>query len=150
MKPSRVVLLGLLGLGGALTVVACGKEIGRVPLRDQGAGETTVEATQGKPLALWTSLDVKYTGAFAAHYDIEMLQGGALVGKTQCNPLDVSTRLSSKQTTFGDDHAMSWQGKMRCEIALAKGGPTTVRAKLIIDRRPASLAIKDISLVVKE
>ncbi|HSO40558.1 MAG TPA: hypothetical protein VLT33_48860 [Labilithrix sp.] len=149
MSAARFRALGLVGLG-VLTVAACGKEIGRIPLRDQGAGETTVQASNGKALSLWTSLDVKYSGAFAAHYDIEMLQGGALVGKTRCNPLDVSTRLSSKQTTFGNDHSMSWQGKMRCEIALAKGGPTTVRAKLIIDQRPPSLAIKDISVVVKE
>ncbi|CAN5891241.1 hypothetical protein BH11MYX4_BH11MYX4_47970 [soil metagenome] len=149
MSAARFRALGLVGIG-VLTVAACGKEIGRIPLRDQCAGETTVQASNGKALSLWTSLDVKYSGAFAAHYDIEMLQGGALVGKTQCNPLDVSTRLSSKQTTFGNDHSMSWQGKMRCEIALAKGGPTTVRAKLIIDQRPPSLAIKDISVVVKE
>jgi len=149
MTAARFRGLGLVGVG-ILTVAACGKEIGRIPLHDQGAGETTVQATAGKPIALWTSLDVKYTGAFAAHYDIELLQGGALVGKTTCNPLDVSTRLSSKQASLGNDHTMSWQGKMRCEVKLAKGGATTVRAKLIVDQRPASLAIRDISLVVKE
>jgi len=149
MTAARFRALGLVGVG-ILTVAACGKEIGRIPLRDQGAGETTVQATPGKPLALWTSLDVKYTGAFAAHYEVEILQGGAVVGKATCNPLDVSTRLSSKQTSFGDDHTMSWQGKMRCEVALANGGATTVRAKLIVDQRPASLAIRDLSLVVKE
>lgn len=141
--------LGLIGLG-ALAVAACGKEVGRIPLRDQGAGETTVQATDGKALSLWTSLDVKYSGTFAAHYDIDMLQGGAIVGKARCNPLDVSTRLSSTQTSLGDDHSMAWQGKMRCEIALPKGGATTVRARLIIDQRPPGLAIKDISVVVKE
>jgi hypothetical protein len=146
MTAARLRALGLIGL----SVAACGKEVGRIPLRDQGAGETTVQASPGKALSLWTSLDVKYSGAFAAHYDIEMLQGGRLVGKTQCNPLDVSTRISSKQTTLGDDHATAWQGKMRCEIALASGGATTMRAKLIIDQRPSSLAIKDISVVVKE
>ncbi len=149
MSAARFRALGLVGVG-ILSVAACGKEIGRIALHDQGAGETTVQAAAGKPLALWTSLDVKYTGAFAAHYEVEILQGGAIVGKTTCNPLDVSTRLSSKQTTIGSDHTMAWQGKMRCEVALAKGGATTVRAKLIVDQRPASLAIRDISLVVKE
>ena len=149
MSAARFRALGLVGVG-ILSVAACGKEIGRIPLHDQGAGETTVQASPGKALALWTSLDVKYTGAFAAHYEIEVLQGGTVVGKTTCNPLDVSTRLSSKQTTFGNDHTMSWQGKMRCEVTAAKGGPTTVRAKLIIDQRPANLAIRDLSLVVKE
>ena len=149
MTAARFRALGLVGVG-ILTVAACGKEIGRIPLHDQGAGETTVQATAGKAIALWTSLDVKYTGSFAAHYEIELLQGGNLVGKTLCNPLDVSTRLSSKQVNLGDSHTQSWQGKMRCEIAVAKGGPTTVRAKLIVDQRPPTLAIRDISLVVKE
>ncbi len=149
MTAARFRALGLVGVG-VLTIAACGKEIGRIPLRDQGAGETTVQASAGKPIALWTSLDVKYTGSFAAHYDVELLQGGSVVGKTKCNPLDVSTRLSSKQVNIGDSHTQSWQGKMRCEVSLAAGGATTVRARLIIDQRPPTLAIRDISLVVKE
>ena len=149
MTAARFRALGLVGVG-ILTVAACGKEIGRIPLHDQGAGETTVQATGGRPVALWTSLDVKYTGSFAAHYEVELLQGGTLVGKTLCNPLDVSSRLSSKQVNIGDSHTQSWQGKMRCEVSPATGGATTVRAKLIIDQRPPTLAIKDISLIVKE
>jgi hypothetical protein len=136
--------------GLVLVLGGCGKEIGRIPLHDQGAGETTVQATAGKPLALWTSLDVKYTGQLAAHYEVEALQGGTTVARTQCNPLDVSTKLSSKRIDVGNDHTVSWQGKMHCEVALAKGGATVVRAKLIIDQRPPGLAIRDASLVVKE
>jgi hypothetical protein len=134
----------------ALSLVACGKEIGRIPLHDEGQGETAVQVTGGKPIALWTSLDVKYTGGFAARYDVELVQDGAVVGKALCNPFDVSTKISSRQTNFGDDHSVSWQGKMRCEVTPTKSGPATVRAKLAFGQRPPKLTVKDISLVVKE
>ena len=107
-----------------------------------------MQATAGKPLALWTSLDVKYTGSFAAHYEVEMLQAGAIVGKTLCNPFDVSTRVSSKQVNIGDSHSQSSQADAL--RGHAPGGRTTVRAKVIVDQRPPTLEIRDISLVVKE
>ena len=47
MTAARFRALGLVGVG-VLTIAACGKEIGRIPLRDQGAGETTVQASAGK------------------------------------------------------------------------------------------------------
>jgi len=134
----------------ALSLTACGKEIGRIALRDEGQGETPVQVTAGKSLALWTSLDVKYTGTLAARYEVELVQNGAVTSKALCNPLDVSTKISSRTTTFGNDHTTSWQGKMRCEVTPTKSGPATVRAKLALAQRPAKLTIKDISLIVKE
>jgi hypothetical protein len=133
-----------------VSLAACGKEIGRIALHDEGSGETTVQVTGGKPLALWTSLDAKYTGTLAARYDVELVQDGTVVGKALCNPLDVSTKISSTETNFGSDRSISWQGKMRCAVTPAKSGAATVRAKLAFDKRPAKLTIGDMSLVVKE
>lgn len=138
------------GLACALLLSACGKEIGRIPLHGEGHGDTAVQVTAGKALALWTVLDVKYKGALVAQYDVELVQDGAVVAKALCNPLDVSTKINSTQTTFGDDHSISWNAKMRCQLMPTRSGPATVRAKLAFAQRPASLTVSDISLVVKE
>ncbi len=134
----------------ALCLGACGKEIGRIPLHDEGQGETVIHATAGKKLALWTALDVKYSGRLDARYDVELLQDGAVVGKVLCDPLDVNVKTSSVEKNFGGDHSISWNGKMKCELTPAKTGPATVRAKLSIAARPPSLLIKDISLAIRE
>jgi hypothetical protein len=143
-------LLPLFAALAGLSVAACGKEIGRIPLHDEGQGETVVQATAGKKLALWTALDVKYTGHFAARYDVELLQDGAVVGKVLCDPLDVNVKTSSVVKNIGDDHSISWNGKMKCELTPAKTGPATVRTKLSIAPRPPSLSIRDISLAIRE
>ena len=149
MSSRRVGLLAAVAIV-AFALVSCGKEIGRIPFHDQGQGETVVQATAGKKLALWTALDVKYSGQLAARYDVELLQDGAVVGKVLCDPLDVNVKTSSVEKNIGDDHSISWNGKMKCELTPAKTGPATVRAKLSIAARPPSLNIKDISLAIRE
>jgi hypothetical protein len=134
----------------SLLLVACGKEIGRIALHDEGQGETVVQATAGKKLALWTALDVKYTGHLAARYDVELLQDGAVVGKALCDPFDVNVKTGSIEKNIGDDHSISWNGKMKCDLTPTKTGPATVRAKLSFAQRPATLSIRDISLAVRE
>jgi hypothetical protein len=142
--------LPLFAAFAALSLVACGKEIGRIALHDEGQGETVVQATAGKKLALWTVLDVKYTGHLAARYDVELLQDGAVVGKVLCDPFDVNVKTSSIEKNIGDDHSISWNGKMKCDLTPTKTGPATVRARLSIAPRPATLSIRDISLAVRE
>lgn len=139
-----------LAVASMLLLAACGKEVGRVPLHGEGKGETTVQVTQGKPLAVWTSLDVKYTGSFAAIYDVELVQEGSTVAKTQCNPFDVNVKTGSKVVNIGDDHSMSYNGKMKCELAPSRNGNATIRATLRYTQKPASLTVNDMSIVLKE
>jgi hypothetical protein len=142
--------LPLFAAVAGLSLAACGKEIGRIPLHDEGQGETVIQVKAGKKLALWTALDVKYTGHLAARYDVELVQDGAVVGKVLCDPFDVNVKTSSVEKNIGDDHSISWNGKMKCELTPAKTGPATVRAKLSIAPRPPSLSIRDISLAIRE
>lgn len=133
-----------------LALTGCGKEVGRIALRGEGQGETTIQATAGKKLALWTSLDVKYTGDLVARYEVELVEGTTVVGKTSCDPLDVNVKTSSRETNFNGDRSVSWQGKMKCELTPTKNGPAVVRAKVAFAKRPAALTVTDLSLVVKE
>ena len=148
---SLTTLVALLAATVATSLlVGCGKEVGRIPLRAEGQGEASVQATAGKELALWTALDVKMKGDIVARYDVELVQDGAVVAKAQCDPFDVNVKTGSKEITMGDDRSVSWSGKMRCGLTPAKTGPAIVRAKLSIPQRPATLTVKDMSLVIKE
>jgi hypothetical protein len=137
---------------GALAVAACGKEVGRIPLQRDGSGQLEIQAKAGTKLALWTSLDIKYRrggGDFDASYDVELRQGGAVVGTAVCNPLDVSVKTNSVEVTT-QTHSLRYQGKMKCELTATKDGPATVTATLHVRKMPPELAINDLSLVVKE
>ena len=150
-SPSRLTSVTLpIAILAVSALASCGKEVGRIALRGEGQGETTIQATAGKKLALWTSLDVKYKGNFAARYDVELVEGGAVVGKASCDPLDVNVKTSSRETNFNGDRSVSWQGKMRCELTPSKSGAAVVRAKLLFVQRPPALTVTDMSLVVKE
>jgi hypothetical protein len=139
-----------LSLSLAFTLVACGKETGRVPMKAPGTAETTVNVTAGKKLALWTSLDMKYSGGFDAHYEVELVEGGATTAKTTCDPFDVNVKTSSKEININGNHSISYNGKMRCELVPTKTGAATVRATLAFGGKAAGVDVKDMSLVIKE
>ena len=133
----------------AFVLVSCGKEIGRIPMSSAGAAETKITVKSGEHLALWTSLDLSYTGTLEARYEVDLVEGGTTVSQAKCDPLDISTKIGSKEIEIGSHYSTSYSGKMRCEIVATKDGEATVRARLIFAESPADLAIKDMSLVIK-
>jgi hypothetical protein len=133
----------------ALGSAACGKETGRIPLKADGTGSTTINAKRGQTIGLWTSLDASYEGTLDARYDVRLLQGGAAVATATCNPMDVNVKTMAITVTMNDRHKISYQGKMRCELTAPADGPATIEATLAITPTPG-LAVRDMSLVVKQ
>jgi len=138
---SLVSVVGLLG--------GCGKEIGRVPFTAEGAQETKVHVEAGRPLALWTSLNVEYDGDLEAAYDVELRQGDSIIGAARCNPFDISLKTGATEVRLGAKQSIKYSGKMRCTLSPTASGEATLRAKLDFPAKPASLTVKDLSLVVK-
>ena len=147
VRPPR---LSPLVLPVLLALLACGKEIGRGALADEGSVDVSITARTGKKLALWTSLDVAFEGDFEASYAVELIQNGKTVATATCNPMDVSAKINSTEVSLGSSRKLSYQGKMRCELVPPADGPATVHATLHVTQRPADLKLRDISLVVKE
>jgi hypothetical protein len=148
---ARIRLSAALAIASALSLVGCGKEIGRIPFHEEGTGAASLQLDAGKKLAIWTSLDVKYSGAFGAVYDVELVQDGNVVSKGSCdaiNGINVST--NKREVHLGNSHTVKYNGKMACEIAAPKAGQATLRAKLRFVPKPADLTVNDVSLVVKE
>lgn len=119
-------------------------------MRGEGAATTSVNVEAGTKLSLWTALDVEYTGDLDARYEVELHESGKLSDKTTCDPFDVSVKMGAKQVTLNDHHSVSWSGKMRCDLTAKSKGPAEVRAKLVFARKPPSLTVKDMSLVIKQ
>src|SRR5512142_1717212 len=140
----RVILLAAL-------LAACGKEVGRIGMTGEGEGDASVTLKADQTLALWTTLDVVWDGAFTPNYDVELRDSsGKAVATTKCDPLDPTTRMSSVITNMGSHHTRSYTGKMRCDLEPPSAGTYTVHAKLTYgSSKPTSLAVKDIGLVLK-
>lgn len=135
----------------ALLVAGCGKEIGRIPLTGEGEGDTKVTVAAGDKLALWTSLDVEWTGNWNARYAVELRDASsAAVATATCDPLVAPTKTMAVETHLGAHHKASYQGKMSCELVAPSAGTFTVHAKLTYTAKPVDLKLKDVSLVVKK
>lgn len=145
---NRILVLSALV---ALTALAgCGTELGRVAFAAEGASEATVTLAAGE-VHFWTDIDIDYKGDAALGYRVELVQNGAVVANVDCNPLGpMSVKMSWVETNFGSSHSRSGSGKMDCSVALAHGGPTVVRARLVFVQKPATLTLKKADLAVKQ
>ncbi len=145
----KTVSVAILSIA-ALSLAACGKELGRVPFASEGAREATVNLNAGE-VAFWTDLDVEYQGEAALEYRVDLLQGGASIGTAICNPLGhLPVKSGWVETNIGSNHSRRGNGKMECSTKIAKGGPTTVKATLALKQKPQTITLKKADLVVKQ
>ncbi len=141
----RVVLFAAI-----VALVGCGKEVGRISLKGEGDGDTTVSLGSGQKVALWTSLDLSWSGNVAASYTVELHDSsGKILATTTCDPFSVNTKVSSVVTNINDHHNWSYQGKMQCDLTAPSAGAFTVHTKLTFPTKPTDLSVKDMSLVLK-
>ncbi len=133
-----------------LALVACGKEVGRVPFSGEGSGSTTVTLKAGE-VAFWTDIDIDYTGSASLQYTVELEQGGTKVASITCDPLaQLHTKTSWVETNIGDQHSRRGNGKMDCTATLPAGGPTTVNAKLAFGTKPKTITLKKADLALRQ
>jgi hypothetical protein len=62
----------------------------------------------------------------------------------------MSAKINWLETNIGSSHSRRGSGKMACEAKLAKGGPTTVNAKLAFAQKPGEATLRKADLVVKQ
>lgn len=134
----------------ALLLAGCGREAGRVPFAAEDTKAVTLPLEAGD-VALWTDIDVKYEGAAALGYRVELVQDGASVATAECDALGpMSLKVGWVETQFGASRSLSGTGKMACGAKLPKSGLTEVRATLGFSARPASVTLTRADLVVKQ
>jgi hypothetical protein len=121
-----------------------------VPFSAEGAQTTTATLAAGD-VSFWTDIDVEYTGDASLVYAIDLVQNGASVAKATCNPLgQMSAKIGWLEADLGSAHSRKGSGKMACAAKLARGGPTTVNAKLAFAQKPESATLRKADLVVKQ
>ncbi len=134
----------------AVTLFACGTEVGRVAFGGEGSASAPMTLKAGE-VAFWTDIDIDYKGDAALAYRIELAQDGATVATATCDPLGhMSAKVSWVETNIGSSHSRRGNGKMGCATTLAKAGPTTLKATLAFATKPAELTLKKADLVVKQ
>ena len=134
----------------ALTLVACGKEAGRVPFAAEGTQQATVSLKKGE-VSFWTDIDLELQGDASLTYTVTLAQNGAPVGQAMCNPLGhIPVKTSWVETNLGSSHSRKGTGKMECSAILPNDGPTEVRASLAFSKKPESVTLKRADLVLKQ
>ena len=142
----RVLLTALL----AVSLAACGRQVGSVPFSSEGTKSTTLPLAAGS-VAFWTDLDVAYEGPATLHYQIELSQAGRHVATANCDPLGKkSVELGWVDIARASFRSQRGHGKMLCGASLAKGGPTVVEATLAFGVQPLTATINRADLVVKQ
>jgi hypothetical protein len=133
-----------------LSLVACGKEAGRVPFAAEGTATTTATLNPGT-VDFWTDIEMKWEGDASLAYTVELEQGGKSVATASCNPLGpLTVKLKWGEYNIGSSHSRSGSGKMGCSAMLASGGATNVEATLAFSRKPATLSLSKADLVLKQ
>jgi hypothetical protein len=131
-------------------LVACGKEVGRIPFRDEGSANAAMHLQAGA-VSFWSDLDIRYEGDAALAYAVELVRDGSVVASATCNPLGhMSVKLGWVETNWDGRHSRRGTGKMSCGARVPNAGATTVRARLAFSSRPATLTLTRADLVVKQ
>lgn len=123
----------LVGLGlviGAL--VGCrGEEIARVKLTKPGdSGDASWD---GKPAKVWADYTGKWKGDKTRPgltYDVEIVEGGAVVKSTTCDTSTCSTSVCKNTVSMGGDTEGNCECLMTCTLDVPAGKSYTVRAKV--------------------
>ncbi|MBL8951189.1 MAG: hypothetical protein JNK82_10460 [Myxococcaceae bacterium] len=133
-----------------LAFAACGKEKGRVPFTAEGTATTTVTLEAGD-VAFWTDLDLKWEGDAVIRYDVEVEQGGKVIGSGACNPLGhLGVKTGWAETNLAGSHTRSGNGKMDCRAVVPAAGSTNVKVTLSVPTKPGVFTLKKADLVIKQ
>ena len=142
--------LGLV-VATTLSLTACGKEIGRASLAQEGSTEAKVTVKANKPVAVWVSLDWDFVEPLEARYDVELVQNASVVASAKCNPLDVSVKTMSKELSINGKRSIKYNGKMRdCELKAPADGEATLKARLVFPKKSGTPMVRDASILLKE
>lgn len=147
MLPTKKRIALVLALAPLL---ACGKEVGRVPFAAPGANDATMTLKAGD-VDFWTDIDLSWEGPATLDYQVTLEQGGKAVATATCNPFgQLHVKQMWAETNIGSSHSRRGRGKMSCSTSLPSSGPTTVKATLAWGAKPSTETLRRADLVVKQ
>jgi hypothetical protein len=151
----RLVALLLVGSAIALYLTYQGNALGRLRVGDEPR-TVRIDATPGKPLVLWTEVEVRIDSHARVHtsrlphildYEIEVLRGDERVALLQCNPFDVNVfRWSSERSM----KTRSYLGRIEGCTVEAPAGGLTIRARRAWRDRDPGFRFEKTILVIEQ
>jgi hypothetical protein len=127
--PTRVLLVCLLATTACRGAIVATAEL-------HGAG--TVEAhfqSNGSPLVLWADIDGRWKGnskyaRFPAHYEIDVLAGGASLGHLSCDTHHATEAVCRSHTRSGGEESGDCEIKIpSCDMPLVPAGDAVIKVK---------------------
>jgi hypothetical protein len=123
------------GVGVGLVMVAVagcrGEEVARVKLSKPGdSGDASWD---GKPVKVWADYQGKWKGDKTRPgltYDVEVVEGGAVVKSTTCDTSTCSTSVCKNTVSMGGETEGNCECLMTCTLDVPAGKSYTVRAKV--------------------
>lgn len=108
-----------------------------------GTGETRF--TTDKAIALWSDYGGEWEGGSKSHlplaYDIEVLQGGAVVGKVSCDTRSVRQSVCSGGSSIFGKRTGACEVELKCDLPETKPGEVTLR---VTGRLPDPAKVKKV------
>jgi hypothetical protein len=116
-----VVVLFLAGCRGELLATA------KLP----GPGIADARFTAGREVELWSDFAGKWEGRYRSAmplaYDLDVFQGGLLVGQVECTTASASTRVCGSYTYVKGSHDGDCEVRMSCELPALGAGEVLLR-----------------------
>ena len=131
-------------LFSSLIVSSCFSTSRRISFGGEGTKEVPVELGSGD-IRFATYFMARNTFGAVARYEIELLQAGRVVSRTTCEVLPV---IDDRQCRHHYTEMRECTIVMQCRAHLEAGGPTTVRARLSIPKKPEGFKLDRIDLSV--
>jgi len=137
-------------------VASCHPTIGTVRFTAPGESRTLVNLEPDSTVRFWSDLDVSWSEEddrpLAMTYEIALVQNGVVVGTSTCDPLRTQwhgMRACGKRMELG--HTLVLNCLMHaCELHVAQGGATEVRARWVVQSAPAGLSIRRANVLVSQ
>ena len=153
---SVTVARRIVGLVGVITAVtSCATTLGSVRFDQPGRNEILLDLEPDSTLRFYSDLDLRFdkdeAHATRMYFLVELEQHGEIVARTTCFPLGGERGLKRCDARMLRPDRIRLNCLMQgCELRVANGGPTLVRASLVISRQPSSMSIQRADLIVKQ
>jgi hypothetical protein len=114
-----------------------------------GSTEVHLRST-GKPVALWSDTNGKWTGGanLPVTYQVEFVVNGSTIGRIACESASASTRVCAQKSNIGSSHSGNCEVKMGCAAPALPAGDVLVK----VTARPALVVteLTHLALVVRD
>lgn len=110
--------------------------------------EASLQLKKDDEIALWSDMDMAYTGACPVRFQVLVTKNGAPFQQLELDPTQKNLTVGEVKTTVNDKVNWSFTGKNHA-LKIAENGTYTFKARLVADANP-SLKLTKAELVLKK